>query len=95
MDSPIVIVDDSFSKMKGPPVYDTIFGGTYDITVLGYSVQAASITAKISRKLNTDDIYDFTFLPTQDVPFDFAYLPGALTLIKHGKNNIGWGTLVL
>lgn len=32
----IVIADDSWAKSTGAPVYDTLLGGTYDITVLGY-----------------------------------------------------------
>jgi len=46
-DSPVIIVDDSYSYKKGAPVYDTFYGGSYDITVLGYSLTTTTTTVKI------------------------------------------------
>jgi hypothetical protein len=43
VNSPIVIVDDRWAKTKGTPATDTVLGGTYDITVLGYELGEKTI----------------------------------------------------
>ncbi|EAR85450.2 DOMON domain protein (macronuclear) [Tetrahymena thermophila SB210] len=95
---PIVIVDDSFSSGPGSPKYDTMLGGTYDITVLGYLVEQNQVTVKYVRKMANQDVNnDFQFQYNQEIPFAYALSPAdafSLTLIYH-KFNIGWGTLVL
>lgn len=92
--SPVIIVDDSYSYKKGAPVYDTLYGGTYDITVLGYALTMTSTTVKIQRLMDDKDKFDFQFTADQEVPFDFAFEPNSNTVAYHDYNT-GWGTLIL
>ncbi|KAL4488438.1 hypothetical protein ABPG72_013006 [Tetrahymena utriculariae] len=95
---PIVIVDDSYSVGPGAPKYDTMIGGTYDITVLGYLVEQTQVTVKYVRKMANQDVKnDFQFQYNQEIPFAYALSPSdafSLTLVYH-QYNIGWGTLIL
>ncbi|KAL4443103.1 hypothetical protein ABPG74_002170 [Tetrahymena malaccensis] len=95
---PIVVVDDSYSVGPGSPKYDTMIGGTYDITVLGYLVEQNQVTVKYVRKMVNQDVNnDFQFQYNQEIPFAYALSPSdafSLTIVYH-KYSIGWGTLVL
>ena len=54
---------------------DTTLGGQTDYTLLGYTLNknAGTVIAKIQRKLDTKDIYDYQFKVNSRVPFEYAF----------------------
>lgn len=54
---------------------DISLGGQTDYTLLGYQLnkKAGTVVAKIQRKLDTKDVYDYLFKVNSRVPIEYAF----------------------